>query len=148
LPQVPNITSNASLGSDSFAFGKHTQPPKFLIAFLQQFLNWNLGKLLQAPAERFPKVRSGSIVIAVRAALRLSNDFVHDLQFQKILRSQFERLSGFSSMSPVSPQNRGAGFRANHRVVSVLENQYVICDPDAQRSARATLADHRGNDGD
>src|SRR5215208_2726980 len=45
-------------------------------------------------------------------------------------------------MSPVSPQNRGASFRTNYRVVSVLENQNVICDPYAQRPSRPTLADH------
>jgi len=71
LAQVPNITLNASLGSDSFAIGKHTQPPKFLIPFLQQFRHRNLRKSFQAAAQRFPKIRSGRIVIAVRAALAL-----------------------------------------------------------------------------
>src|SRR4029077_8677509 len=51
-------------------------------------------------------------------------------------------------MPPISPQNRGTCFRTNHRVISVLENQNAIRDPNAERASRATLADHRGNDGD
>src|SRR6476619_229588 len=84
----------------------------------------------------------------MRAALRFGNDFVDHPEFQKVLRCQFERLSGFSSMSPVSPQNRGACIQTNHGVVVVLENQNAICDPDAERASRATLTDHCGNDGD
>src|SRR6266478_9930677 len=34
LPQVPNITSNASRGGNGFAVGKDTQPAKFLISLL------------------------------------------------------------------------------------------------------------------
>src|SRR5215831_4067861 len=87
LAQPRNITLNTSRGRDVFAFGKHTQSSKFLISFLQQFGDWNLRNSLQIPAQGFAEVRGGRIIIAMRAALRLADNFVHDLQFQKILRS-------------------------------------------------------------
>jgi hypothetical protein len=46
-----------------------------------------LRNSLEIPVQRFAEVRGGRIIIAMRAALRLADNFVHDLQFQKILRS-------------------------------------------------------------
>src|SRR5438552_4189812 len=148
FPQVPNITSSASRGADAFPACEHTKSAKFLISPFQQSGNWNLRNLLESMAQRFAKIPSNGIIVPMCAAIRLGDNFVHDFEFQQILGSQLERLGGFCCMPPVSPQNRGTRFGTNHRVVSVLEDQHLICDADTQRASRSALADHGSDDRD
>src|SRR5438876_3038562 len=143
FPQVPNITSRASRGANAFTSCENTQLAKFLVSLSQQFGNWRLTNLLESPAQRSANIRSNGIIVPVRTARRLWDNFVHNFEFQQILRSQLECLGCFGCMPPVSPQNRGTRFGTDHRVVSVLENQHAICDPDPQRAARSAFA----NDG-
>src|SRR6266700_5994246 len=81
LPQIPNITLRMSRSADSFAFGKHTQPTKFLISFFQQFGNWKLTDLLESPAQRLAKIRGNRIIVPVCTALRLGDNFIHNFEF-------------------------------------------------------------------
>src|SRR6266571_3931102 len=148
FPQVPNITSSASRGADAFFSCEDTQPSKFLISPLQQIGNRNLRNLLESMAQRFANIRGNGIIVPMCAALRLWDNFVHNFEFQQILRSQLERLGGLGCMPPVSPQNRGTRFGTDHRVVSVLENQHVICDANAQRAAGSAFADDGSDDWD
>lgn len=103
FPQVPNITSSASRGAGGFSSRKHTQPAKFLISPFQQIGNWNLRNLLESVAQRFTKIRGNGIIVPMRAALWLWDNFVHNSEFQQILCSQLERLGCFGCMPPVSP---------------------------------------------
>src|SRR5207247_4761363 len=128
FPQVPNITSRASRGANAFTSCEDSQPAKFLISPFQQIGNWNLRNLVESMAQRFAKIRGNGIIVPMRAALRLRDNFIHNFEFQQILRSQLECLGCFGCMPPVSPQDRGTRFGTDHRVISVLENQHVICD--------------------
>src|SRR5207249_4447727 len=118
LPQIPNITLRMSRSADSFAFGKYAQPAKFLISLFQQFGNWKLRNLLESLAQRLAKIRGNRIIVPVCAALRLGDNFVHNFKFKQILSGQLERLGRFGRMPPVSPQDRGTRFGADHRVIS------------------------------
>src|ERR1044071_3799375 len=146
FPQVPNITSSTSRGADTFFPCEHTQPAKFLISLFQQLGNWNLRNLLESMAQRFADIRGHGIIIPMRAALRLWYNFVHNFEFQQILRSQLEGLGCFGCVPPVSPQNRGTRFGTDHRIVSVLENQDVICNANSQRAAGPAFADDGSDD--
>src|SRR5439155_13624548 len=128
FPQVPNITSRASRGANAFTSCENTQLAKFLVSLSQQIGNWKLRNLLESPAQRSANIRSNRIIVPVRTAVRLWDNFVHNFEFQQILRSQLECCGGFGCMPPISPQNRGTRFGTDHRVISVLENQHVICD--------------------
>src|SRR6266498_6023348 len=111
FPQVPNITSSASRG---FSSCEHTKPAKLLISFFQKFGNGNLRNLVESMAQRFAKIRGNGIIVPMRAALRLWDNFVHNFEFQQILRSQLECLGCFGCMPPVSPQDRGTRFGTDH----------------------------------
>src|ERR1700751_5305024 len=85
FPKVPNITSSASRGADGFSSCKHTQSAKFLISPFQQIGNWNLRNLPQSLAQRFTQILGYEIIVPMRAALRLWDNFVHNSEFQQIL---------------------------------------------------------------
>src|SRR5437773_3618028 len=106
FPQVPNITSGASRGGDAFSSCEDAQPAKFLISFFQKFGNWNLRKSLTSTVQRFAKTRCNGLIVPMRTALRLGDNFVHHFEFRQMVRSQLECLGGFGCVSPVSPQNR------------------------------------------
>ena len=81
----------------------------------------------------------------MRAPFRFGDNFIDHIEFQQILRRQFKRLGRFGGVTPIPPQNGGAGFRADDRVVSVLKDQYTVCNANAKRAARSALADDRGD---
>src|SRR5262245_28489568 len=82
FPQVPNIISSASRGADAFSSCKHTKPAKLLVSFFQKFGNWNLRNLLKSMVQRFAKIRCNGLIVPMRAALRLGDNFVHHFEFQ------------------------------------------------------------------
>src|ERR1043166_9227611 len=82
FPQVPNITSSASRGADAFSSCKHTKPAKLLVSLFQKFGNWNLRKSLASTVQRFAKIRCNGLIVPMRTALRLGDNFVHHFEFQ------------------------------------------------------------------
>lgn len=87
-------------------------------------------------------------MIAMRATFGLGNDFIDDAKVNQILRSQLERLSRFGRMAPILPQNRGARFRANDRIIGVFQNHDVIRDADTERATATAFANDSGENWD
>ena len=86
-------------------------------------------------------------MVAVRAAIRLGNDFIDDIEFHQILPSQFERFGRFGGVASIFPQNSGAGLGTDDRIVGVLQDHDVIGHPDAESTARAAFADDSRKNG-
>ena len=76
-------------------------------------------------------------MIAVSAAERLGNDFVDDFEFEQIGGCEFQGLGsgGFGFFGRFFPENAGAAFSTDDRIVGKLQNANVIADADAQRAA-------------
>ena len=100
--------------------------------------------LLQRVLER----GRGLVRRVVRAAERLGDHFVHHAQFLQAAGVELEGGGGLGGMGAVLPQDGGAAFGGDDRVISVLENEHAVGDADAEGAAGAALADDDGDGGD
>ncbi len=80
------------------------------------------------------KIGGSSGVVGVRAAERFGHDFVYEFEAEQFLRGDFEGGGGFGGIGAVFPQNRRTTFRADDRIIRVLQNQNTIRNADAERA--------------
>ncbi len=84
------------------------------------------------------------VVITMRAAKRFGDDFVHNFQFHQIFGRKFEGGGGLRRIRAIFPQNGGATFGRDHRVVRVFQNQDAVAHTDAERATGTAFADDDG----
>ncbi len=65
---------------------------------------------------------------------------------EQVLRGHFQGLGGLFLEGVALPEDAGAAFGADDRVVGVFEHGHAVADADAQRAARAAFADHHADD--
>src|SRR6266480_2926073 len=122
-------------------FGKIAEATEFLVAFFQQLIDRRLEQALKVRSQRFAQNFCGFLMVAVSAAIWLHHNFIDDVEFHQILRGQFECLGRFGGVASIFPQNGGAGFGADDRIVGVLQDHDMIGHTDAKGPAGAALDD-------
>ena len=79
------------------------------------------------------------MVVAVGGAERLFDHVVDAAELVQILRRELERAGGVGGEVVALPEDAGAAFGADHRVVGELQHGDAVADADAQRAAGAAL---------
>ena len=120
---------------------------EFLVALFQPFGRRHGHEFVQVFEQVRLQIGGGDRVVVVRAAQRFGNDFVHEAEFQQVFGGDFEGFGGLGRGGAVLPENGGATFRADDRVIGVFQNQHPVGHADAQRAARTAFADDGGDDG-
>ena len=81
----------------------------------------------------------------MRAAERLRDHVVDELEPMQPLGRDAHGLRRELRLVGALPENAGAAFGRDHRVVAVFENQHAVGHADAERAAGAAFADDGGN---
>ena len=82
----------------------------------------------------------------MRAAERLGDDVVDELEPVQPLGRDAHRFSGQLRLVGALPQNARAAFGGDDRVDAVLQHQHAVGDAYGERAAGAALADHDAHD--
>src|SRR5581483_4517716 len=81
-------------------------PPELRIALREQIIAGDLAQLIELPEHRLLQIGDGRRVVLVRAAERLGNDAVDELEIEQIPRRELKRRRGFGRMLAMLPQDR------------------------------------------
>src|SRR5579871_1203064 len=86
------------------------------------------------------------ILVAMRAANRLRNDAIDELQIEQILRGQLEGGSSILRVGGGAPEDGGAALRRNYGIDGVLEHVNAVSGCDRDGAAGAAFADDDGDE--
>ncbi len=125
---------------------KDAHPAKLLIARLHELVDRQGQEFPRRTTQIHLQVAGHQMMIAVGAAQRLLDHRVDDFQFHQILGGHPKGLGGLFLVGVALPEDAGAAFRADYRIIGVFEHRDAIADPNAQRPAGAPLANDHAND--
>src|SRR5215218_6486286 len=86
------------------------------------------------------------MVVAMRSAQRLWNHLIDDAQPQQILRRELQCVGGAFGKLMALPEDAGAAFGANDRVIRELEHGNSVAHADAECPAATPFADDDADD--
>ncbi len=125
--------SSVPAAADGLAvFQKDSQTAESLIAFFQEFVN-GLGHQLTQRTTKIKLQPAGhKLVVTMGAAGRFAKHGVDDSQSAQVLRSHLQGFGRPFLEGVALPQDAGATFGANHRIIRMFEHCNSVADANAQ----------------
>src|SRR6266850_1096534 len=116
---------------------------ELLVPGINQIPDRLIRQCHQLPVQHFVQEPRRRFVVRMRAAFRLTNDFIHNPQLFQILGRNFHGCCCGLCFRRVPPDDRSAPFRRNHRIETIFQNVDAISDRNRQRSSRSAFPGHR-----
>ena len=86
------------------------------------------------------------MMVSMGSSQGFLDHIIDHTKLRQMSRSKPKYIGSFGRMLVALPQDPCATFRADHRVVRILEHCYTIAQSDTQGTTRATFADDNAND--